>query len=117
MYLYENHLGGLYTSDELLDEESLYCETCGDSDMYIGRVKEEDSIADVYKLIYDICLCDWINCDDDEKCDQCPLCDYSGGYTKEAVIKIFKELSFSEEEINSFFQQLIAEKTKEKLKK
>lgn len=35
MYLYENHLGVIYTSDEVIDEEELYCEVCGDSDRYI----------------------------------------------------------------------------------
>ena len=32
MYIYECHMGGLYTSDEPLDYEDLYCEECGDSD-------------------------------------------------------------------------------------
>ena len=43
MYIYEGHMGGLYSSDELLDYEDLYCETCGDSDTYIGcaETKEE----------------------------------------------------------------------------
>ena len=36
MYIYESHLGGLYTSDTLLDYEDLYCEQCGDSDWLIG---------------------------------------------------------------------------------
>ena len=36
MHVYEGHLGGLYTSDYVLDYEDLYCETCGDSDTYIG---------------------------------------------------------------------------------
>lgn len=32
MCIYEGHMGWLYSSDELLDYEDLYCETCGDSD-------------------------------------------------------------------------------------
>ena len=32
MYIYESHMGGLYTSYEPLDYEDLYCEECGDSD-------------------------------------------------------------------------------------
>ena len=36
MYIYESHLGGLYTSDEYLDYDDLYCEQCGDSDWLIG---------------------------------------------------------------------------------
>ena len=43
MYIYEGHMGGLYTSDEPLDYEDLYCEECGDSDQLIGYAitKEE----------------------------------------------------------------------------
>ena len=28
MYLYESHMGGLYTSENELDYEYLYCEQC-----------------------------------------------------------------------------------------
>ena len=31
MYIYENHLGGLYAADELIDDEQLYCEECGET--------------------------------------------------------------------------------------
>ena len=31
MYIYQSHMGGLYTSDDELDYEQTYCETCGDS--------------------------------------------------------------------------------------
>ena len=43
MYIYEGHMGSLYTSDELLDYNDLYCEQCGDSDNLIGYAdtKEE----------------------------------------------------------------------------
>lgn len=37
MYLYESHLGGFYPTDEQLDNEDLYCETCGDYDWEIGE--------------------------------------------------------------------------------
>ena len=36
MYIYEGHLGNLYVSDDIIDEDDLYCETCGDSDHLIG---------------------------------------------------------------------------------
>jgi hypothetical protein len=43
MYIYENHMGGFYTTDEMLDDDSLYCETCGDHDWLLGQAdtKEE----------------------------------------------------------------------------
>lgn len=36
VWVYEGHLGGLYTSDYQEDPKSLYCEQCGDSDWEIG---------------------------------------------------------------------------------
>lgn len=116
MYLYENHLGGIYTSDEIIDEEELYCEECGDSDWYIGSIEEDDPIEAAYKLINDHCeisLCEE-DCDD-EKCDECPLFDYSGGYKKEYIVGLFKNW-FSEEKIEEFFNNLIKEKLSEKEK-
>ena len=43
MYIYELHLGNLYTSIYELDYDELYCEQCGDSDWLIGyaTTKEE----------------------------------------------------------------------------
>ena len=32
MYIYEDHMGGLYTSDRKLDYKEIYCEQCGDTD-------------------------------------------------------------------------------------
>ena len=42
MYKYEGHLGGLYTSDDVLDYEDLYCEECGDSDWLIGYAETRE---------------------------------------------------------------------------
>ena len=36
-YVYESHLGGLYTSDDYIPSDELYCEQCGDSDYEIGQ--------------------------------------------------------------------------------
>ena len=36
LYIYENHLGGLFCSDRELDFDEIYCEDCGDSDNLIG---------------------------------------------------------------------------------
>lgn len=36
MYIYEDHMGGLYTSDRELDYEERYCEQCGDTDWLLG---------------------------------------------------------------------------------
>lgn len=51
-YLYDSHMGGLYTSDEELDYDYLYCETCGDRDMLIGSFT---TIQDFWNLIKDEC--------------------------------------------------------------
>lgn len=36
MFLYESHLGGIYTTDKEQNPDELYCEECGDSDWFIG---------------------------------------------------------------------------------
>ena len=36
VYVYESHLGGLYTSDDYIPYDELYCEQCGDSDCCLG---------------------------------------------------------------------------------
>lgn len=54
-YLYESHIGGLYTSDEQLDNDSLYCTQCGDSDWLIGPF---ETVKDFWSLIKDDCSID-----------------------------------------------------------
>ena len=49
MYIYEGHMGGLYSSDELKDYEDLYCETCGDSDTYIGYAETKEEAWNLLK--------------------------------------------------------------------
>lgn len=51
-YLYESHLGGLYTSDKPLSYDDLHCSQCGDSDWRIGRF---ETIKDFWGLIKDGC--------------------------------------------------------------
>lgn len=36
VYVYEGHLGGLYTSNDYIPSDELYCELCGDSDWFLG---------------------------------------------------------------------------------
>ena len=50
MYIYENHMGGLFTSYCELSYEECYCETCGDSDWLIG---EADTREEVLELLRD----------------------------------------------------------------
>ena len=35
-YFYDSHTGGYYPSEELIDEEELYCELCGDGDFLLN---------------------------------------------------------------------------------
>lgn len=51
MYIYEGHMGSLYVSEEMLDDEDLYCETCGDSDWLIG---EADTKEEAWELLKDV---------------------------------------------------------------
>jgi len=50
MFIYENHMGGLFTSDEYL--EDTYCETCGDSDSLIGEVNSKEDFLEMWKGYY-----------------------------------------------------------------
>ncbi len=49
MYIYQSHMGGLYTSDDVLDYEQTYCETCGDSDWLIGYAETREEAWDLLK--------------------------------------------------------------------
>lgn len=51
-YLYDSHMGGIYTSDELYDYDSIYCETCGDYDEVLGGFT---TIQDFWDLIKGRC--------------------------------------------------------------
>ena len=54
MYIYESHMGGLYTSDEPLDYEDLYCEECSDSDQLIGYAETREDAWNLFKDDTDI---------------------------------------------------------------
>lgn len=41
-YLYCSHMGGVFTSDEKISFDDLYCEQCGDSDDFLGCVDVTD---------------------------------------------------------------------------
>ena len=57
-YIYESHMGGLYATELQRPWESLYCETCGDSDWELGycdnraeakeRIEARDIFAEEY---------------------------------------------------------------------
>lgn len=49
MYIYQSHMGGLYTSDDELDYEQTYCETCGDSDWLIGYAETREEAWELLK--------------------------------------------------------------------
>ena len=51
-YLYEGHMGGLYTSDYYIDPDELYCEQCGDSDWLLG---EYETLNEFWDLIESEC--------------------------------------------------------------
>lgn len=47
-YLYESHLGNLYTSEEQIDPEELYCEECCDYDWELGHY---DDLNELWCLV------------------------------------------------------------------
>lgn len=48
VYVYESHLGGLYTSDDYIPYDELYCEQCGDSDYEIGQFETFEEFLRYY---------------------------------------------------------------------
>ena len=54
MYIYEDHIGGLYTSNRALSYEERHCEQCGDTDWLVGYAS---SRAEAWELLGD----DWSN--------------------------------------------------------
>ena len=55
VYIYEGHMGSLYSSDEYLDDT--YCETCGDSDWLLGEVRSKEEAWELLKDKTDINGC------------------------------------------------------------
>ena len=54
MFIYESHMGGcLFSAEEELDWEELYCEECGDSDRLIGEYDDPYQFFEDCKEEYD----------------------------------------------------------------
>jgi hypothetical protein len=41
VYIYESCTGNLYYSDHIKEYDELYCETCGDTDNFIGSARNK----------------------------------------------------------------------------
>ena len=77
MYIYENHMGGLYSSEWQLDYDDLYCEQCGDSDWEIGNFETPEELWNLIKP-YDLCC---IGCKKADECEAaCDLIEDENAY-------------------------------------
>lgn len=54
MYIYESHMGSLFVSDDILDYEQTYCETCGGSDFLLGYAETKEEAWELLKDNTDI---------------------------------------------------------------
>lgn len=54
MFIYENHLGGLYVSDDKLDDDALYCKVCGDCNWLIGEANTQGEAWELLKDMIDL---------------------------------------------------------------
>ena len=61
MYIYESHMGGLYSANKKLSTEELHCDGCGDFDWFVYEVNDNTPIEEVVKMIEIRC---GINCSD-----------------------------------------------------
>lgn len=77
-YLYENHMGGWYTTEDELTYDELHCETCNDSDYPIG---EYTTNAERILLLVnsDLIGCD-LDCVDCSCIDETPIGDFCRAY-------------------------------------
>lgn len=48
MYVYESHLGGIYTSEFLYEDDDLYCDQCGDWDWYVGEANSREEFIELF---------------------------------------------------------------------
>lgn len=62
-HIYEGHMGNFFATNEKWDYDQLYCETCGDSDTYIGYAENAE---EAWKL-----LRPHTNTFDDSVCEGC----------------------------------------------
>lgn len=90
MYIYGNHLGGFYTSEELLDYDALYCETCGDADILIGHA---DTAQEAFDLLSNEISDGCDVCDDFGKCKKDPIAcgRYTGRYSLSYIMNFIAE--------------------------
>ena len=54
MYIYEDHMGGLYTSDRELSYDEVHCVICGDTDWFIGYAETKEEAWNLLKEDVDI---------------------------------------------------------------
>ena len=54
MYFYDNHLGGFYLLDYFKNYDELLCETCGDSDIYLGFYENATSFLSNFRDNIDV---------------------------------------------------------------
>ena len=50
LHVYESHLGGYFTTKDIMTFEEQCCEQCGDSDWYLGEVDTEREAEELYKV-------------------------------------------------------------------
>ena len=97
MYIYESHMGGLYSSKSELSFKETYCEQCGDHDWLRGIAntrKEAWDLLENETATFDFSMCD--NCIHngdydycDEKCEDYLM--HSGGLDFDYVISFIEE--------------------------
>ena len=61
VYIYDSHLDGFYTNNKKLDDDFLYCETCGDSDYLIDSIRNNPTFNELKNLFYYYCKYESIN--------------------------------------------------------
>lgn len=97
MYIYDSHLGNFYASPKKLSNESLYCETCGDYDSFIGEANTAQEAWELLKpntreQVCDVCknpICEELNYNQECPREKDCFAKWDYGFVAEFITKTF----------------------------
>ena len=96
MYIYESHMGYLYTSSTPLTYEQIHCEQCGETDWLIGYAATRAEAWDLLKdetNTFDISMCEGCpHLEDEDYCEcECEYFAQQGGWNYDHVQELISE--------------------------
>lgn len=104
-FLYSSHLGGLFWSDNKIDDKYLFCEECGDYDEYLGEANNTEEA----KALIDKVSHPYRNDEDADEEDR-EFCQYTDEHIKELLEEFeFKPSTKSPNRMESKIDETVRE--------